>query len=198
LKGFIINDFNFTVNGKALILKTTFSEEELVEGLKTHSHQAFAVLYDNYSEAMLGVINAIINNRDEAENLLQDSFLKVWKNINLYDSNKGRLFTWLISICRNTALNFLRSHENTRKTNIQNAGTGVSIEQLITEPCPTDHIGINKLVGKLEDKHRVVINLIYFWGYTQQEVAEKLGLPLGTVKTRTRTALQLLKDQLSN
>jgi RNA polymerase sigma-70 factor (ECF subfamily) len=198
LKGFIINDFNFTVNGKALTLKTTFSEEELVEGLKTHSHQAFAVLYDNYSEAMLGVINAIINNRDEAENLLQDSFLKVWKNINLYDSNKGRLFTWLISICRNTALNFLRSHENTRKTNIQNAGTGVSIEQLITEPCPTDHIGINKLVGKLEDKHRVVINLIYFWGYTQQEVAEKLGLPLGTVKTRTRTALQLLKDQLSN
>jgi len=181
-----------------LTLKTTFSEEELVEGLKAHSHQAFAVLYDNYSEAMLGVINTIINNIDEAENLLQDSFVKVWKNINLYDSSKGRLFTWLITICRNTALNFLRSHENTRKTNIQNAGTGVSNPQLITEPCPTDHIGINKLVGKLEDKHRVVINLIYFWGYTQQEVAKKLDLPLGTVKTRTRTALQLLKDQLSN
>ena len=147
---------------------------------------------------MLGVINTLVNNIDEAENLLQDAFVKIWKNIHQYDDTKGRLFTWLITICRNTALNFLRSHENIRKTEIQNAETGVSNQRLITEPAETDHIGINKLVGKLDDKHKAVINLIYFWGYTQQEVAEKLDLPLGTVKTRTRTALQLLKAQLGN
>lgn len=178
--------------------KTTFSEEELILSLKAHNHQAFATLYDNYSAAMLGVINTIVNNIDDAENLLQDSFVKIWKNINQYDSSKGRLFTWLITICRNTALNFLRSHENMRKTAIQNAAAGVSTQKLITEPAETDHIGINKLVGKLDDKHKTVINLIYFWGYTQQEVADKLHLPLGTVKTRTRMALQLLKAQLGN
>jgi len=177
--------------------KTTFSEEELVSRLQERSHEAFALLYDRYYEAMLGVINTIVKNADEAENLLQDVFVKVWKNINRYDSNKGRLFTWLITICRNTALNFLRSYENIRKTEIQNAVTGVSIPGLFTEPA-TDHIGINTRVGKLDEKHRTVINLIYFWGYTQQEVAEKLDLPLGTVKTRTRTALQILKEQLSN
>src|SRR5882724_2390235 len=108
-KGFIIKRiFIFIVNGNILNPKTTFSEEELVLGLKAHSHQAFATLYDNYSGAMLGVINTIVNNIDDAENLLQDSFVKVWKNINQYDSDKGRLFTWLITICRNTALNFLR------------------------------------------------------------------------------------------
>jgi RNA polymerase sigma-70 factor (ECF subfamily) len=178
--------------------KTTFSETELILGLKAHSHQAFATLYDNYSEAMLGVISALVNNIADAENLLQDSFVKIWKNINQYDSNKGRLFTWLITICRNTALNFLRSHENIPKTEIQNAESGVSNQRLIAEPVQTDHIGINTLVGKLDDKHKTVINLIYFWGYTQQEVAKKLDLPLGTVKTRTRMALQLLKEQLSN
>lgn len=178
--------------------KTTFSEQELVLGLKAHSQQAFATLYDKYSGAMLGVINTLVNNIDDAENLLQDAFVKIWKNIHQYDDTKGRLFTWLITICRNTALNFLRSHENIRKTTIQNAESGVSIPRLITAPAETDHIGINNLVGKLDDKHKAVINLIYFWGYTQQEVAEKLNLPLGTVKTRTRTALQLLKAQLSN
>lgn len=178
--------------------KTTISEQELVLGLKAHSHQAFATLYDNYSAAMLGVINTIVNNIDDAENLLQDVFVKVWKNIGQYDDHKGRLFTWLIVICRNTALNFLRSHENIRKTAIQNTETGVHNPMLIAPPAETDHIGINNVVGKLDDKHREIINLIYFWGYTQQEVAEKLNLPLGTVKTRTRTALQLLKTQLKN
>ena len=178
--------------------KTTFSEQELVLGLKAHSQQAFATLYDNYSGAMLGVINTIVKNIDEAENLLQDSFVKIWKNIHQYDSNKGRLFTWIITICRNTALNYLRSHENISKTAIQNTETGVNTPVLVTAPPETDHIGITNVVDKLDDKHRAVIHLIYFWGYTQQEVAEKLNLPLGTVKTRTRMALQLLKTQLSN
>lgn len=147
---------------------------------------------------MLGVINTIVNNIDDAENLLQDAFVKVWKNIHRYDQSKGRLFTWLITICRNTALNFLRSHENTRKTAIQDSEESVSTSGLIASPAETDHIGITNLVSKLDDKHKAVINLIYFWGYTQQEVAEKLNLPLGTVKTRTRAALQLLKTQLTN
>jgi RNA polymerase sigma-70 factor (ECF subfamily) len=177
---------------------TALSESTFILSLKANNQQAFSALYDNYGPAMLGIINKLVNNIDEAENLLQDAFIKVWKNIHTYDAEKGRLFTWLVTICRNTALNYLRSHENIRKIEIQNDAIGVSTQRLITEPVPTDHIGINKVVGKLDEKHSAVINLIYFWGFTQQEVSEKLNLPLGTVKSRTRTALQILKEQLLN
>jgi RNA polymerase sigma-70 factor, ECF subfamily len=113
----------------------TYTEAELVKCLQAHSQDAFAVLYDNYSAAMLGIINTIVNNSDDAENLLQDSFIKVWKNIHRYDSNKGRLFTWLVTICRNTALNFLRSRENFIKTEIpdtENSGNQLATTISIT------------------------------------------------------------------
>jgi RNA polymerase sigma-70 factor, ECF subfamily len=177
--------------------KTTFSETELVQGLQSQSPQAFAALYDNYSAAMLGIILTIVKNMEDAENLLQDSFIKVWKNMHRYDMTKGRLFTWLITICRNTALNFLRSRENIYKVEIQDAETGVYTHKLATEPVHLNYIGVGKAVEKLDEKHRAVINLIYFWGYTQLEVSEHLKLPLGTVKTRTRAALQILRNQLS-
>jgi RNA polymerase sigma-70 factor (ECF subfamily) len=167
--------------------KSTFSEEELVNSLQAHSPQAFASLYDHYSASMLGIIHTMVKNMDEAENLLQDAFIKVWKNIHRYDSKKGRLFTWL-----------LRSRENIMKIEIPNTENIVYTQRLVTEPKEVNYIGLSKVVEKLDEKHRLVINLIYFWGYTQQEVAERLDLPLGTVKTRTRTALQILKTQLKN
>lgn len=146
---------------------------------------------------MLGIIRKLVDHEAEAENLLQDSFIKVWRNIDRFDQSKGRLFTWLSTICRNTALNFLRSAENRSRFPIQTGSESVYTAGLVSEPHQYDHIGIKKQVVKLDEKHRTVINLIYYWGYTQQEVAEKLNVPLGTVKSRTRTALQLLKEQLS-
>lgn len=178
--------------------KNVFTENELVQNLQALDKRAFSILYDNYGPAMLGVIKNLVFNSADAENLLQDVFIKVWKYIHRYDNTKGRLYTWLVTICRNTALNYLRSTEKIQVVEIQNSDSGVTTQRLITEPAATELIGLNKVVQKLEDKHRSVINLIYFWGYTQQEVAEKLDLPLGTVKTRTRTALKLLKEQLSN
>jgi RNA polymerase sigma-70 factor, ECF subfamily len=175
----------------------TYTETELVHGLQARSQQAFTTLYDNYGNTMLSIIQTIVNNVEDAENLLQDSFIKIWKNIHRYDPAKGRLFTWLITICRNTALNFLRSRENIIKVEIQDAESSVYTQKLATEPVHLNYIGVGKEVEKLDEKHRVVINLIYFWGYTQQEVAEHLNMPLGTVKTRTRMALQILKNQLS-
>lgn len=177
---------------------STLSEEIFIGQLQARSEAAFAQLYDHYGAAMLGVIARLVDDEAEAENLLQDSFVKVWKYIHRYDAGKGRLFTWLVTICRNTALNYLRSRENFKKVEIQKAGSGVSIQRLIAEPPSADHIGIGTVLAKLELKHREIINLIYYRGYTQQEVAEVLDIPLGTVKTRTRMALQLLKEQLNH
>lgn len=183
-----------TNNANHLTGKQTIQETELVQGLKSHSHAAFAVLYDNYAPALLGIIYAIINNKEEAENVLQDSFVKIWKSIHQYDAAKGRLFTWLVTICRNTAISHLRREGKKAVLQIQNPQAGVYIEEIEA----FGDTGLKKLVCQLEPVYREVIQLIYFMGYTQQEASEVLGLPLGTVKTRTRTALQILRKQCSN
>lgn len=170
------------------------SEIELVEGLKAHSQKAFSRLYDDYGPTLLGVICKIVRDGDEAENLLQDTFIKVWKHIDSYDSNKGRLFTWLLNIARNTAINFLRASRQTEHTDIQSFTNSVRMgEELTVEPLNISHIGVGETVSRLDPKLRLIIDLLYFEGFTQQEVADHLKLPLGTVKTRTRTALQQLK-----
>jgi RNA polymerase sigma-70 factor, ECF subfamily len=174
--------------------KATITETELIQGLRSHSHEAFAALYDNYAPTLLGIIFTIVKNKEEAENLLQDSFVKIWKNILQYNPEKGRLFTWLITICRNTSISHLRTQGKKTPVEIQLAESSVYTEG-------KDAIGdggLKKLVFQLEPIYREVIHLIYFFGYTQQEVSEILKLPLGTVKTRTRMALQLLRKQCAH
>jgi RNA polymerase sigma-70 factor, ECF subfamily len=171
---------------------TAIPETILVEGLRSHSQQAFSALYDNYAPSLLGIIFNIVKDRDEAENLLQDSFVKIWRNIGQYDSSKGRLFTWLLTICRNTALDYLRKHGRLPLTEIQNAENNVYIS---SAPENISDTGLKNEVEKLPPDYRNVIRLIYFFGYTHQEVSTILQLPLGTVKTRTRMALQILRKQ---
>lgn len=175
------------------------SEEELVAALRTRSQKAYSVLYDNYAPALLGIICKVVKNSDDAENLLQDTFVKVWTYIDSYDTSKGRLFTWLLNIARNTAINFLRAQQKTEFTDIQTLTDGVYTERnSITDAINVGHIGVADTVSRLDPKLRQIINLIYFDGYTQQEVADSLNMPLGTVKTRTRMALQQLKDLFSD
>ena len=174
-------------------------EDELVAALRTRSQKAYSILYDNYAPTLLGIICKVVKNSDDAENLLQDTFVKVWKNIESYDAGKGRLFTWLLNIARNTAINFLRSQRSIEQTDIQTLADGVYTERnTITDAINVGHIGITDTVARLDPKLRQIIDLIYFEGYTQQEVADNLKMPLGTVKTRTRMALQQLKNLFSD
>jgi RNA polymerase sigma factor (sigma-70 family) len=169
------------------------SEELLLEGLKAKEERAFSVFYDRYAPTLLGIIVRIVRDPDQAEDLLQDTFVKIWKNIHQYDPNRGRLFTWMLNIARNTALNSLRSTNNVGASQIQTLDSVVYTETAKSEPIDVNHLGMTETVQRLDPKHREVVDLIYFLGYTQQEVADQLQLPLGTVKTRTRTALQQLK-----
>ena len=169
-------------------------EDELIAALKSRSQKAYSVLYDNYAPTLLAIICKVVNDGAEAENLLQDTFVKAWKHIDSYDAGKGRLFTWLLNIARNTAINFLRSQRTNQATDIQTLADGVDTDRnAITEALNVSHIGIADTIARLEPKFRQVIDLIYFEGYTQQEVADRLAMPLGTVKTRTRLALHQLK-----
>jgi RNA polymerase sigma-70 factor, ECF subfamily len=165
--------------------------EILVNRLKTGDQIAFAEMYDRYSGAINGVISRIVRDVEASQDVLQDTFVKVWKNIQSYDSSKGSFFTWMLNIARNTSIDALRKLKKEGKTEIQNWDTAVGLVGAVQQNI--NSIGLRKLVDKLPDEQRIMIEYIYFQGYTQQEVADELNMPLGTVKTRTRLAMRELR-----
>jgi len=170
------------------------AQAQLILNLQSGDEDAFSTLYDSYSAVLFGIINRIIDDQKDAENLLQDCFVKIWQNIARYDPEKGKLATWLFNIARNTAIDFKRSkyfNQKQKNQNVENL-VGQDRDQAITIPV-TDTLGLRQLVEKLTPVCREVIEWMYFEGYTQQEIAEQKGIPLGTVKSRTRLALKELR-----
>jgi RNA polymerase sigma-70 factor, ECF subfamily len=169
----------------------TIEIETLVNRLKTGDEAAFAEVYDRYSGALNGVVSRIVRDAEAAQDVLQDSFVKVWKNIQRYDSSKGSFFTWMLNIARNTSIDSLRKLKKENRSEIQDLENGVGVTGAVQ--LNTNTIGLVKLVEKLPAEQRIIIEFMYFNGYTQQEVADELELPLGTVKTRTRLAMRELR-----
>lgn len=163
-------------------------EEELVSRLQAQDKSAFGILYDNYSSTLYGVVLKIVGTAEVAEDVLQESFVKIWKNISSYDKTKGRLFTWLLNIARNTAIDKLRSKNE--KYQIQSIDDSVyQVDKQSSATMKVDHIGVKQSVQQLKPEHRVIIDMAYYGGYTQEEISEELKIPLGTVKTRMRNAI---------
>lgn len=154
------------------------------------------MLYDNYAGALYGVICRIVNNNPAAEDLLQDAFVKIWKNIDSYSAAKGTLFTWMINITRNICIDHLRSKRHRQDMKI--AGNNYDSTETVSVALDTNMdatvMDLQKFTQKLEAKHRQVIEMVYFKGYTHEEVAQILNIPVGTVKTRSRTGLKLLRE----
>jgi RNA polymerase sigma-70 factor (ECF subfamily) len=172
---------------------TTYNETELVDLLRQRSEKAFSYLYDNYSAALYGVIHSIITDAETAEDILQDVFLNIWKKIDSYDPSKGRLFTWMLNISRNAAIDRLRSRSfrDGLKNQPIAENVDIGIGQAIN-PAVND-VGLRKIVNKLKEEQRVLIDLSYFQGFTHEEIAKTMNIPLGTVKTRIRSALIQLR-----
>ncbi|MNM74587.1 ECF RNA polymerase sigma factor RpoE [compost metagenome] len=145
----------------------------------------------------------IVASSEHAEEVIQDVFVKIWKHVDLFDAEKGRLYTWMISIARNTALDYRKSkavlneQKNQPLSNIVNSKEEQDQTQ-IEQSAKADFIGFRNILDKLKPEWRILIEMAYYEGYTQQEIAEQLDVPLGTVKTRTRAAFlqlqQLLKE----
>jgi RNA polymerase sigma factor (sigma-70 family) len=170
-----------------------YSEPELVQLLSQRSQHVFSYLYDNYSGALLSIILNIVNDEELANDVLQEVFVKIWKQGNTYDSSKGRLFTWMLNIARNASIDTIRSkgYQNSRQ-NRELSDDAASIGG--TSEIRTDHIGLKKIVHNLKEEYKILVELSYFQGYTQDEIAKMLNIPLGTVKTRLRTALIQLRE----
>ena len=179
-----------------------YTEEELVSLLKSKSEKAFSVIYDSYSAALFGVINRIITDEEQAADILQETFVKVWKRAEQYDPSKGRLFTWLLNIARNSAIDVTRSKQYKAEKKNQSLQNSVkNINRSHSTGPGTDHIGLKEVVAKLNPEQKQMIDLLFYGGFTQEEVAKELNMPLGTVKTRSRSAIsklrELLKEKIS-
>lgn len=164
----------------------------IVELLRQGDKAAISLLYDNYSDALFGVILRIVQQEELAEEILQDTFLKIWKFRESYDDNKGRFFTWMLNIARNTAIDQTRLKSFSQKN--QDLDNVVSIiDDQNQDHFNVDTIGISELITQLPEEYRSIIDLVYFKGYTHIEAAEELSLPLGTLKTRLRLAIIQLR-----
>jgi RNA polymerase sigma factor (sigma-70 family) len=179
-------------------LKITYlSEEDLIRRLKSSDRQAVEYLYDKYSGALLGVIYRILSDKDIAEEVFHDAFVKICQKINQYDTERGRLYTWMANLCRNAAIDRTRGKEFSQGSKTDRMDDFVyTAERFGTESDQTDNIGIKELLIGLEENQRFVLEKIYFLGYSHSEVAKEFNLPLGTVKTRLRSALQHLRKKL--
>lgn len=186
----------------ALLLATDIreSDRELAERLQRRETQAMADLYDRFGRLVYAVIYAIVRDTGIAEDLLQETFLRIWNRAAGFDAARGALGPWLLTVARNRAIDHIRSAgaRNSRNTleleEREHKSQEIGIELDLQNK---DQAAIlRSAMNKLPEKQRRVIELAYYEGLSQSEMAEKLGEPLGTVKTWVRNALKKLREEL--
>lgn len=170
------------------------TEMRLVRALLDPTSTSFALLYDAYSPALYGFLLRLVHDQARAEDLLQDAFIKIWSNREHFDPKQGRLFTWLLTITRHVALDELRARKvrTVASTYIYDRS-----DREVRPALPEGKVD-RTLVSHLAPKYQAVMELMYYRDYTSQEVADKLKLPVGTVKTRVRKAMQALRSHFRN
>lgn len=173
------------------------TQEELLPLILRKEDRGFTILYDMYSKSLFAVISNLVKDREEAEDVLQESFVKIWKNIESYNESKGRFYTWILNIARHTAIDKLRSKgfNNSRK-NLPSDNFVHLLDDSNRLTHMIDTIGIRDFVKKLKPKCIQIIDLLFFKGFTQQEASDELGIPLGTVKTQNRNCINDLRNFL--
>lgn len=174
-------------------------QEELLPLLLKKDDRSFTLLYDNYSKSLYGVIFNLIRDKEEAEDLLQEVFVKIWKNIDSYNDSKGRFYTWMLNIARNATIDRLRSKGfNNSQKNLSSDNFVHILDDNAKAVNKIDAIGIKTFINKLKPKCIQIIDLLFFKGYTQQEASEELDIPLGTVKTQNRNCMNELRMMIND
>ncbi|MGH9914234.1 MAG: sigma-70 family RNA polymerase sigma factor, partial [Pyrinomonadaceae bacterium] len=178
------------------------SDEVLIAAIAAGDESSLALLYDQYSSILFGLLLRILHSRADAEDVLQEVFVQVWQRAGDFDARRGRLFTWLVTMTRSRAIDKLRSL-GTRVRTAQEAMRQTEDLWLgINSSNDTDKLldrseqrgVINRLLAEIPSDQRITLVLAYFKELSQSEIAELLGEPLGTVKTRMRSGLIKLRE----
>ncbi|WP_298931189.1 RNA polymerase sigma factor [uncultured Allomuricauda sp.] len=169
---------------------STLIEKHIVSLLAEKDDKAISLLYDNYGDTLFGVAYKVVRDEDLAQDVLQESFIKIWKKADSYDPSKAKLFTWLFRITRNTAIDKLRSVNNKSDKEVQ---IDVSdVYNLGVNGIRPEFMDVQDNLEKIESKYQIVLEALFFQGMTQQEASEELDIPLGTVKSRLKIGLREL------
>src|SRR5580658_1270429 len=182
-----------------LALRVAEGDADLVLRLQRRDPQALADLYDRYGRLVFSLILRVVRDTGIAEDLVQETFLRVWNRVQGFESGKGSIGPWLLAVARNRAIDYLRSAGGRERNAMDLEETihpalSSDMEQSLLN---SDRIRRVKVaMDKLSPNQRQAIELAYFEGLSQSEMAERMGQPLGTVKTWVRTALRSLRDEL--
>jgi RNA polymerase sigma-70 factor (ECF subfamily) len=176
-------------------------DADLVQRLKAREPKAMADLYKRCGRLAYSVILRIVRNAGVAEDLTQETFLRVWNRVGSFDAERGALTAWVLTVARNRAIDHVRSQGGKLEANavdldrLERPGMFVDLE---ASALTIDRARrIKTALEKLNANQRAVIELAYYEGMSHTEMAERLQQPLGTVKTWTRTALQILRSELA-
>lgn len=170
---------------------STLLEKHIVELLKERNEKAISLLYENYSDTLYGVAYKVVRDEELAQDVLQESFIKIWKKSDSYDASKAKLFTWLFRITRNTAIDKLRSVNTKSDKEIQMDVSDVY--NLGVEGIRPEFMDMQENLEKIESKYQIVLEALFFQGMTQQEASDELDIPLGTIKSRLKIGLRELR-----
>jgi RNA polymerase sigma-70 factor (ECF subfamily) len=175
-------------------------DEALARRLQQKEPQAMADLYDRFGRLAYSVILSVVRDPSIAEDLVQETFLRVWNRAHAFEAGRGALGPWLLTIARNRAIDHIRSsasrmHRNSFEFDArEHPSLFVDMERDVFN---TDHARvIRKAIAKLSENQQKVIELAYYEGLSQSEMAERMGQPLGTIKTWVRSALKVLRGEL--
>ncbi len=174
----------------------SYTDEEIVHLLLSKNVQGIEVLYAQYGAYLNGMVREIVKVEYFSEIVLQNAFLKVWNNIDSYNKAKGRFFTWVLNIARNSAIDMMRSKHYKQSMKMISLDAVQYERSSLGSDVIVENMDLKDIVAKLDGKYQELIELVYFKGYTHIEIADELGIPLGTVKSRIRKAFKDLRDIL--
>jgi len=175
-------------------------ESELVRRLKSRDPQAMADFYDRYGRMTYSLIYRMVRNTAAAEDLLQETFLRIWNRVQAFDPDKGALGPWVLTVARNRAIDYIRSVDGRMAQSvfeIEKLEHPAMFRDFENEIMNLDRVKLlREAFEKLTPNQRVALELAYYEGLSQTEMAERMKQPLGTVKTWVRSALKVLRQQL--
>jgi RNA polymerase sigma-70 factor (ECF subfamily) len=174
------------------------TDVDILRGIAGGDEQALSALYDRYRLILFGLILRILHSRTEAEDVLQEVFLQVWRRAADFDEARGRPFTWLVTLARSRAIDRLRSLSSRERTAQESARDAPDHVSDAADDAVKSEQGeiVRRALGELPEEQRQTLLLAYFEGLTQSEIAERTRTPLGTVKTRMRSGMIRLRQLL--
>lgn len=176
------------------IHKDSSIEDRIIYLLADQDKGAIRLIYENYAVVLFNVILRIVKHEDIAKDVLQEALIKIWKKSAKFERSKGGLYTWMVTICRNSAIDKTRSRDFMDRQKSEKALDIVFVSDGLGREAKGEDDYFQELLQELPAHHRQLINLSFFEGYSHPEISAQLNIPLGTVKTRIRTAIQHLRS----